>query len=164
MVTNLKNVPLATYYADCVPLYFVDPVNKAIGLSHAGWRGTVALIGRKTVEVMGKEYGSKPEDIIAVIGPSICRKCYEVSREVIDYAEKALDNKALEYDIYDIKDNDKYQLDLWKLNKTILSLSGLKEENIIVSGICTSCHSDLLFSHRVTNGKRGNLMAVMEII
>lgn len=70
-ITNVPGLPLITYHADCVPLFFVDPVKKAIGLTHSGWRGTVGRIGRNTVEAMGKNYGSRPEDIIGVIGPSI---------------------------------------------------------------------------------------------
>lgn len=164
MITNLKNVPLVTFYADCVPLYFVDTVNKAIGMSHSGWRGTVKGMGIKTVEAMTREYGSKPEDIVAVVGPSICRDCYEVSKEVVDEFHKVYDGKFDVSKIYDITSEEKRQLDLWKANRQILMLAGLKEENIVVSGVCTSCHDDLLFSHRKTNGKRGNLVAVMELV
>lgn len=164
MITNVPNVPLITYYADCVPLYFVDVKNKAIGLSHSGWRGTVCGMGAKTVEAMVDEYNSNPLDIIAVIGPSICQKCYEVSKEVIDAVDERYKNIFETSLIYIAKDNGKYQLDLWMLNKLILKSAGLLEDNIIISDVCTSCNSDLLFSHRVTNGKRGNLAAIMEII
>ena len=164
LITNLKNVPLVTSYADCVPLYFVDTKNKVIGLSHSGWRGTVSAMGIKTVEAMKKEYNTDPEDVIAVIGPSICRDCYEVSKDVVDEFHKAYDGKFDVSKIYDIKSEDKRQLDLWEANKHILLLAGIKEENIIVSGVCTSCNDDLLFSHRKTDGKRGNLVAVMELV
>lgn len=164
LITNLPNVPLVTFYADCVPLYFVDIVNKAIGLSHSGWRGTVKGMGIKTVEAMTREYGSNPQDIIAVVGPSICRDCYEVSKEVVDEFHKEYDGKFDVSSIYYAKENGKMQLDLWEANRQILLLAGLKPENIVVSEVCTSCHSDLLFSHRKTNGKRGNLVAVMEIV
>ena len=83
MITDVPGVVLATFYADCVPLYFVDPVNRAIGLSHSGWRGTVGKIGRETVEAMGREYGTRAQDLTVAIGPSICRQCYEVSEDVI---------------------------------------------------------------------------------
>lgn len=82
LVTNVKGVVLTTFFADCVPLFFVDPVHKAIGLSHSGWRGTVGKIGRHTLEVMGEQYGTKPEDVFVAIGPSICQSCYEVSENV----------------------------------------------------------------------------------
>ena len=164
LITNLPNVPLVTFYADCVPLYFVDTVNKAIGLSHSGWRGTVKGMGIKTVEAMVREYGSNPENIVAVVGPSICQDCYEVSKEVVDEFHKEYDDKFDVSSIYYEKENGKMQLNLWEANRQILLLAGLKSENIVISNVCTSCHSDLLFSHRKTNGKRGNLIAVMEIV
>ena len=164
LITNLPNVPLVTFYADCVPLYFVDTVNKAIGLSHSGWRGTVKGMGIKTVEAMVREYGSNPENIVAVVGPSICQECYEVSKEVVDEFHKEYYDKFDVSSIYYEKENGKMQLNLWEANRQILLLAGLKSENIVISNVCTSCHSDLLFSHRKTNGKRGNLIAVMEIV
>ena len=89
LITQEKGIVLCTFFADCVPLFFVDPVKKAIGLSHSGWRGTVQKIGKKTVEEMGKAFGTKPEDIHAAIGPSICQDCYEVSEDVIEEFRKA---------------------------------------------------------------------------
>ena len=164
LITNLPNVPLVTFYADCVPLYFVDTVNKAIGLSHSGWRGTVKGMGIKTVEAMVREYGSNPENIVAVVGPSICQDCYEVSKEVVDEFHKEYYDKFDVSSIYYEKENGKMQLNLCEANRQILLLAGLKSENIVISNVCTSCHSDLLFSHRKTNEKRGNLIAVMEIV
>ena len=84
MVTNVPGICLVTFYADCVPLYFVDPVKKAIGMSHSGWRGTVGKIGKVTIEKMTEVYGSNPEDLVVAIGPSICQDCYEVSEDVIE--------------------------------------------------------------------------------
>ena len=81
LITDVPGMTLVTFYADCVPLYFLDPVRRAVGLSHSGWRGTAARMGQVTMEAMGREYGSKPEDIIACIGPSICQDCYEVGRK-----------------------------------------------------------------------------------
>lgn len=89
LITQEKGIVLCTFFADCVPLFFVDPVRKAIGLSHSGWRGTVQKIGKKTVEEMGRAFGTKPEDIHAAIGPSICQDCYEVSEDVIEEFRKA---------------------------------------------------------------------------
>ena len=102
-VTDDSGVMLSTYYADCVPLYFADPVRHAIGLSHSGWRGTANGMGRVTVEKMKTEFGSCPEDLICVIGPSICRDCYEVSEDV---AEK-FDSRYLIK-----KENGKYKLEI----------------------------------------------------
>lgn len=160
LVTNVKGLVLSTFYADCVPLYFVDPKKKAIGLSHSGWKGTVGKIGRKTVEIMEREYASKPEDILVAIAPSICRECYEVSEDVAVEFKKIF-SKEEHGKIMDDKGNGKYQLDLWECNKRILLDAGIREENISVTNICTCCNSDLLFSHRASQGKRGNLGAFL---
>ena len=167
MITKLKNVPLVTYYADCVPLYFVDTKNKAIGLSHSGWRGTVALMGLKTVKKMIEEFNTNPKDLICVIGPSICQSCYEVSKEVIDNLITSFEtnNIAIEDSdnlFYETKDK-KYQLNLWEANRLILKKAGVESENIIISKTCTCCNSSLLFSHRASNGMRGNLVAILEL-
>lgn len=160
LVTNVKELVLSTFYADCVPLYFVDPKQKAIGLSHSGWKGTVGQIGKKTVETMEREYGSKPEDILAAIAPSICRECYEVSEDVAEEFKKIFPKEEHE-NIMDDKGNGKYQLDLWECNKRILLGAGIREENLSVTNICTCCNSELLFSHRASQGKRGNLGAFL---
>ena len=89
MVTNVPGICLVTFYADCVPLYLVDPVKKVIGLSHSGWRGTVNRMGRVTIEKMQSVYGTDPGDVVAAIGPSICQDCYEVSEDVIEAFRKS---------------------------------------------------------------------------
>ncbi|NLJ90776.1 MAG: peptidoglycan editing factor PgeF [Clostridiales bacterium] len=162
LITNTPGIPLVTFYADCVPLYFVDTKNKAIGLSHSGWRGTVSRMGEETVEAMKKEFGSSPKDIVAVIGPSICKDCYEVSEDVaIEFYSIFTKDQCL--DIIEKKENNKYQLDLWMANLHILLDAGLQAENIHISGVCTACNSDLLFSHRASKGKRGSLAAFLTI-
>ena len=162
LVTNEPGLCLITYFADCVPVYFIDPVNRCIGASHSGWRGTVADITHETVQLMNRTYGAKPEDIHAFIGPSICQDCYEVSEDVIEEFVKKYgkDNSGK---IAYKKDNGKYQLDLWKANKIALLEAGVLDENITVTDICTCCNSELLFSHRASNGKRGNLAAFLEL-
>ena len=162
MITNVPGICLVTSYADCVPLYFVDPVKKAIGLSHSGWRGTVGKIGKVTIEKMGELYGTKPEDIVACIGPSICQKCYEISEEVaVQFKEAFPDNiKEILID----KGNGKYQLDLWECNRINFKEAGVLPENIKVTDICTCHNTDVLFSHRGHNGKRGNLGAFLSIV
>lgn len=159
LITNKANITLVTKYADCVPLYFVDPVKKAIGLTHSGWRGTVAKIGKKTVEEMGRAFGSEAENIIAVIGPSICRDCYEIAGDTVDEFMNAF--PEVKDDILTLKDNGKYLCDLWAANKYVMLEAGLLASNIHISGVCTSCNSDILFSHRKTNGKRGSLAAFL---
>jgi YfiH family protein len=161
-ITNQPNLTLVTKYADCVPLYFVDPKNKAIGLTHSGWRGSVKIIGKITVERMHETFGSNPEDIVAVIGPSICPECYEIGEEVADEFKKAFPYNWQE-GILIAKDNEKYLCNLWAANHTVLAEAGLHPENIHISGVCTCCNSDLLFSHRKTEGKRGSLAAFLAI-
>lgn len=162
LITNVPGLMLTTFYADCVPLFFVDPVKKAIGLSHSGWRGTVGKMGKATVEAMAKEFGSRPEDIIAAIGPSICQECYEVSQDVIEAFQKNFDQKYWDILFYK-KENGKYQLDLWKANEIVLAEAGIPKENTWVTDICTCCNPDILYSHRASGGKRGNLAAFLSL-
>ncbi|WP_243109975.1 peptidoglycan editing factor PgeF [Clostridium sp. E02] len=162
LITNIPGITLVTFYADCVPLYFLDPVHKVIALSHSGWRGTVNRMGEKTIERMKKEFGSKAQDIIACIGPSICGTCYEVGEEVAGEFEKSFDPKYLK-DILTGKENGKFLLDLWKVNEIILLEAGVKTENIQVTDICTHCNSNYLFSHRTMGKERGNLAAFLSL-
>lgn len=162
LVTDVPGLVLATFYADCVPLYFVDPVCGCIGLSHSGWRGTVGKIGEKTVRRMEKEYGSRPEDIKAAVGPSICQDCYEVSEDVIQEFCEAF-GKEYWQELFYKKENGKYQLNLWRANEIVLLEAGLKKENLAVTDVCTCCNSELLFSHRASEGRRGNLGAFLMI-
>ena len=159
LVTNVPRLVLATFYADCVPLYFVDPVKKAIGLSHSGWRGTVGKIGLNTVKLMQVEYGCDPADMIGCIAPSICQDCYEVSEDVIAEFDKAFGEDAGR--LYYRKENGKYQLNLWKANELVMKEAGLTPEHIVVTDICTCCNADKLFSHRASHGQRGNLGAFL---
>lgn len=163
MITNVPGLVLATFYADCVPLYFIDPVRKAIGLSHSGWRGTAAHIGAVTVRRMQEEYGSLPEDIYGAIGPSICQECYEVSEDVILEFQKTFPEQSWG-DLFYRKENGKYQLNLWEANRQIMLEAGLIEEHISLPGLCTCCNPEFLFSHRASRGKRGNLGAFLGII
>jgi hypothetical protein len=179
LITNEKGIILATFYADCVPLFIVDTKNKAIGLSHSGWRGTVEKMGEVTLKKMSDEYGTNPDKVKVAIAPSICQSCYEVSEDVAVQFEKAFNNddkKAFEYlarykdditskDVENCllykKENGKYQLNLWYANFRVFRDCGVPNENIEITDVCTCCNSDLLFSHRATNGKRGNLGAFM---
>lgn len=158
-ITNEKGIILSTFYADCVPLYFVDIVNKAIGLSHSGWKGTVSRMGRETINAMQKEFGTKTSDLMVAIGPSICKDCYEVSKDVRDEFVKEF--SEYENEILTDGIENHYYLDLWKANEIVMLEEGVSPENIFVSKVCTSCNSDILFSHRKTNGKRGNLGAFL---
>ena len=162
MITDEPGVVLATFYADCVPLFLVDPVKKAIGLSHSGWRGTVGKMGKVTVQAMMREYGSRPEDIVAAIGPSICQDCYEVSEDVIDRFRDSF-NEAVWPKLFYRKENGKYQLDLWRANEEVFLEAGIRRENLAVTNLCTHCNQEVLFSHRATGEKRGNLSAFLAL-
>lgn len=161
LITNVPGLVLSTFFADCVPLYFVDPVHRAIGMSHSGWRGTVGRMGRATILAMGQEYGTKPEDLICAIGPSICKDCYEVSEDVAEAF--AAEFKGQEEKILEAKGNGKYQLDLWKANEIVLLEAGVKKSHLAVTNLCTCCNPELLFSHRASHGKRGNLGAFLRL-
>lgn len=163
LITDEPGVVLATFYADCVPLYFVDPVHRAIGLAHSGWRGTVNRMGDRMVEAMREAFGSKPEDLIAAVGPSICRDCYEVSEDVAEEFEKAFPGCKTAV-VVPGKEAGKYQLDLWEANRIILMQAGIPGENISVTDVCTCHNPAYLFSHRASHGKRGNLAAFLYIL
>lgn len=160
LVTNERQVPLVTFYADCVPIFFYDPVKKVIGMAHSGWRGTVKRIGCKMLSKMQTEYGSKVEDILVVIAPSICKDCYEISEDVANEFKKEM--KEISTELYlEEKGNGKYQLDLWKVNEEMLLRAGVQREHLAVTDLCTCCNPELFFSHRASEGKRGNLAGFM---
>lgn len=156
LVTDTDAV-LVTQYADCTPLLFYDTKKNIAATSHAGWRGTVQEIGRKTVDIMCRDYASDPADLIAAIGPSVGFCCYEVDDPVIEEINR------LDYlnfsKCYTKKPNGKYMLDLREVNREILINAGLRPENIDVADLCTCCNAEFLHSHRKTGGKRGTLGA-----
>ncbi len=162
LVTDEKDLCLVTFFADCVPLFFLDPVKKVIGLSHSGWRGTVGKIGENTIRCMQENFGSKPEHILAAIGPSICQECYEVSEDVIDRFRSQFSEKHHDALFYR-KSNGHYQLNLWKANELIFLEAGIQKDHIAVTNICTHCNSELMYSHRATGDKRGNLCAFLSL-
>ena len=160
LITNVPGLMLVTIYADCVPLYFVDPVHKAIGLSHSGWKGTVHRMGKVTLERMAEEFGTRPEDVQAAIGPSICQDCYEVSEDVAEAFMNEFADHQDDQLVYR-KDNGKYQLNLWRANELVLLEAGISPEYMTITNVCTCCNHELLFSHRASHGQRGNLGAFL---
>ena len=152
MITNKQNLMLSTTNADCILLLFFDPVTKTIANVHSGWKGTLQRISVKTVEKMKKEFNCKPENIICCICPSI-RKChFEVDKDVKEMFEKEFEDlqisKSMEI-MEKQKDREKWNIDTVLINKIILEQKGLNSENIIDSGICSVCNSDLIHSYRV---------------
>lgn len=161
LITNVPQVALVTFYADCVPLFFIDIANKAIGLAHSGWRGTVSKIGAKLLDAMNSQFGTKPENCLAGIGPSIGPCCFEVDEPVADEFKKAFsDNKSIIVKSTEIK----YHIDLWAANRILLEEAGILTDNITVASICTCCNKDIFFSHRGDKGRTGSLAAFLMLI
>jgi YfiH family protein len=161
LITDRPGVALVTFYADCVPLFFLDPVHKAIGLSHSGWRGTVAKIGVKTLKAMKDNFGTKAEDCLVGIGPSIGKCCFEVDPPVAHEFSTAFpghENALIE------ARGAKYHVDLWEANRIQLKEAGVRDSNITVSKLCTCCNKDTFFSHRGDKGRTGSLAAILMLV
>lgn len=163
LITNKEGLLLSTTNADCILLLFFDPVKKVIANIHSGWKGTIQRISVKTVKKMVKEYGCNPQDIICCICPSI-RKChFEVDKEVKDLFVKQFDDLDLKQIIEKQKEKEKWNIDTVLINQIILKREGLKEENIIDSGICSVCNSNLIHSYRVEKQDYGLNTALIEL-
>lgn len=151
LICNLSDVPLMLFYADCVPVLLADTKSGAVGLAHAGWRGTVAKIAQKTLDAMAKEFGTNAENVIAAIGPSIGQCRYEVDDFVRDQAA------GYEEFFAPKEEQGKYMLDLWGYNVKQLKECGVPSENIAVAEICTAHNSSLFCSYRAEQGKTGRM-------
>lgn len=166
LITNKKDIALATTNADCILLLFFDPVNKVIANVHSGWRGIIQRVSVKTVQKMVNKFNCKPENIICCICPSI-RKChFEVENDVKEIFEKEFKDLKIEQnnDIMEKqKDKEKWNIDTVLINKILLKQEGLKQENIIDSGICSVCNSDLIHSYRVERQGYGLATALIKI-
>lgn len=162
LTTDSKNKVLMLAFADCTPLLFYDPVKKVIANTHSGWKGTLQTIGLKTVEKMTAEYECNPKDIICCIGPHI-RKChFEVDEDVKElFYDKFKKLKNIEDIISYNQSNNKYYIDTAEINKKILLNSGLKQENIIDSNICTVCNSDICHSFRTEKELSGRAVTII---
>lgn len=165
LVTNDPSVILFVTCADCVPILLADPKKKVVSAVHSGWRGTCSGIARNAVETMKNEFGSKVSDIVVAIGPSICKNCYEVSEDLYDAFSDSSAYKNIDVDLFFEKgrSESKYQLDLHRANELLLLESGILRENIDITNTCTACNSEILFSHRASNGKRGGMGAFIKI-
>lgn len=157
LFTMEKNMPLVTFYADCTPIYFYDPKIQAIGMAHAGWRGTASKIVLDMLSCF-KKHGSNMKDIQVGIGPAVCKSCYQVDQKVIDAMVYDFDIKS--YVSYQVEE-DRYYIDLKAINKAIILNAGIQEESVEVTHYCTKCHEDLFFSHRRQGNNRGTQIGVM---
>lgn len=157
LITDEEGLILSCFSADCVPILFYDPIRKAVGACHSGWRGTKGKILRNVVEEMSKHFSSNPADILIAIGPSISKEQYIVSEDLgLSFLEdyKDCSEEDSSSPIRRLSE-DKFQLDLWDLNRRIALDCGLKKEHISISGYCTMENPELFFSHRYSQGKRG---------
>lgn len=158
ILTNLNKITLFMRFADCVPIFLVDPVRNVVGIVHAGWRGTVSGIASEAVNSMRVQYGCNPGDILAGIGPSICVNHYQVGPDVIDSVRKTLPD-FVDHVLY--PSNGSFHFNLWESNRLILERSGVR--NIEVSGICTACSTTDWYSHRAEHGKTGRFGALLAL-
>lgn len=154
IVTAETNVAIGMLTADCQPILLYDPVNHAIGAVHAGWKGTALGIVVETGELMWKKYGTRPEDLIVSLGPCIGPCCYKVGWNVL---EEYMSRHKESADCFSEKDG--LRMDINIANTVQLALIGVKNENIFNGARCTSCNSDLFFSHRKDNGRTGRQLS-----
>jgi polyphenol oxidase len=156
LVTKEKDILISVMSADCVPVLLYDPVKKAVAAIHAGWRGTMGEIVKRTIVKMNSEFGSKAENLIAAIGPSICKEVYEVGEEVINAVVKVYGTKE---GIISNEKNGKGYCNLWEANRIQLLKAGVFAKNIEVAEICTYQNADLFFSARKSGNKAGRFAA-----
>lgn len=159
LISNIKDLVLLTYHADCLPVYFIDKKNKTIGLAHAGWQGSYKNISGQMVKGFIENFDSRPEDLLVTIGPSIGPSCYEISKELGD---KFL-RRYKEFPQILLEKNNKVYLDLWALNYLQLKKENVLKDNILISKACTSCHNDKFHSYRREKGTRDRMVAAIKL-
>jgi polyphenol oxidase len=161
ILTDQPCVSLFMRFADCVPILLYDPRRRAIGLVHAGWKGTVDQVAARAVEAMQAAYHTNPVDILAAIGPSIGSHHYEVGPEVAARVQQAFGPQAGELLAPSNEDGQGVQFDLWNANRRVLENAGVLQ--VEISGICTACHVEDWYSHRAELGKTGRFGAVIQM-
>jgi hypothetical protein len=164
LFTASREVVLSMFFADCTPLFFYDPINPAVGLSHAGWRGTCGDIASKSVRFMKECYDSDLSSLMAVIGPSIGPCCFETGEEVASEFKEKLKNISVNEYIKTAPGKDKFLIDLKSVNRELLKAAGLEDKNIFVHDICTACEKDLFYSYRRDCGDTGRMAALAFIV
>ncbi len=156
LITNKPGTVLLQRFADCVPIILYDPVQHAAGLAHAGWRGTIAQVARRTVEAMGAHFGSDPADLCAGVGPGIGPCCYQVGPDVTQQVQRTFENTN---GLLARRPDGSWHLDLWAANANQLAGAGV--EHVEVAEICTACRVDEWFSHRAERGRTGRFGVVV---
>lgn len=160
LITDCRGLPLMLFFADCTPILIVDPARKAVGVVHAGWRGTARRIAQKTIEAMGACFGTRAQDCLAGIGPSIGACCYEVGEDVKEQFAADFPKNARRILT---PAGDKWMLDLWAANRICLEEIGVLPQNIDAACACTSCNSRVFFSYRADRGKTGRIAAIIAL-
>ena len=160
LITNVPGLPLLLCFADCTPVIFLDAEKKAVGIAHAGWKGTVAGIAAKTVARMTEEFGSQPQDIIAGIGPAIGPCCYEVGEEV---AAKFREAFPKEHEAVITSKNGRLHVNLWEANRRQLLQAEILPEHIEMAEACTACEHQWYFSYRADGGRTGRMAALIAL-
>lgn len=172
LIANVPDVLLVMYFADCVPLYFYDPETGAMGLAHAGWKGTVADVAGETVRAMAREYGARPETLLAAIGPSIGACCYEVDEPVMRHVRPLAAELGAApgsgagsgaRPAYIERGDGRASLDLKEINRHLMIKAGILPSRIEMTTWCTGCRTDVFFSHRRENGRTGRMMSWLGI-
>lgn len=160
LITNCVNLPLMLFFADCVPVLIVDPIQQAIGISHAGWKGTMDKIAQKTILSMRENFGTQSQDCFVGIGPSIGQCCYDVTQEVAEQFSETFGKDSAKI----LKPfAHKWKLDLWAANQLQLEEIGVCADKIEACNICTACNAKLFFSYRADYAKTGRIAAVLSL-
>ena len=163
LITNEKNLLLCTVEADCVPVYFYDPVKKVIAMVHSGWKGTVKKISQVTIQKMKSAFGCQPSDLLVAIGPHICKECYEVGRDVFEEFNHSFAPAEMEK-IFVRKNQEKYLLNLEEAVRLTLQECGVTAANIFSAGVCT-LHSQVegysFCSYRRTKSKTERMLTAI---
>ena len=159
LITDRPGWALVKHAADCVPILLLDPVQKAVAAVHAGWRGTVASIAQKTVRRMAERFGSRPQDILAAIGPSIGPCCFQVGEDVAHAFRSAFPQMNVA-----LGEGSETFIDLWACNKSQLLEAGLLPGHVSLSGLCTACHPEWFYSHRRDQGRCGAMVGVIALV
>ncbi len=162
LVTNVPGLTLAVFYADCIPVLLFDPVQRVVGAVHSGWRGTARGIAAKAVARMCEDFGSRPADILAAIGPGICPTCFQTHDDVPQALRAQMGPEAEPF-ILPLSD-EKFAVDLKGLIAHTLRRQALSSSHIVSLPLCTSCQPTLYWSHRRLGEQRGNQAAVITLV